>query len=42
MSPSEKGDILARVENQPGHKRKMLAELGIKAPAMFPGPSVTI
>ena len=29
MSPSEKGDILARVERQSGSKRKVLAELGI-------------
>lgn len=29
MSPSEKGDILARVENQSGYKRQVLAELGI-------------
>jgi putative transposase len=29
MSPSEKGDILAQVENQSRHKRKVLAELGI-------------
>ena len=29
MSPSEKGDILARVENQSRHKRQVLAELGI-------------
>ena len=29
MSPSEKGDILAQVENQSGRKRKVLAELGI-------------
>jgi putative transposase len=29
MSPSEKGDILARVENQFRRKRKVLAELGI-------------
>jgi putative transposase len=29
MSPSEKGDILAQVENQSRRKRKVLAELGI-------------
>jgi putative transposase len=29
MSPSEKEDVLIHVENQSGHKRKMLAELGI-------------
>jgi putative transposase len=29
MSPSEKGDILARVENRSGCKRKVLAKLGI-------------
>jgi transposase InsO family protein len=29
MSPSEKGDILAQVENQSRGKRKVLAELGI-------------
>jgi putative transposase len=29
MSPSDKGDILAQAENQPGCKRKMLVELGI-------------
>ena len=29
MSPSEKKDVLIHVENQSGHKRKMLAELGI-------------
>ena len=29
MSPSEKGDILAQVENKTGRKRKVLAELGI-------------
>jgi putative transposase len=29
MSPSEKGDILARVENQSRRKRKVLADLGI-------------
>jgi putative transposase len=29
MSPSEKGDILAQVENQCRRKRKVLAELGI-------------
>jgi len=29
MSPSEKGDIVAKVENQSGRKRKALAELGI-------------
>jgi putative transposase len=29
MSPSEKVDILARVENRSGCKRKVLAELGI-------------
>jgi len=29
MSPSEKGDILAQVENRSGRKRKVLAELGI-------------
>jgi putative transposase len=29
MSPSEKGDILAQVENQSWGKRKVLAELGI-------------
>ena len=29
MIPSEKGDILAQVENQSGRKRKMLTELGI-------------
>jgi putative transposase len=29
MSPSEKGDILAQVENQPGCKQKVLADLGI-------------
>jgi len=29
MSPSEKGDILAQVENQSRRKRKLLAELGI-------------
>jgi putative transposase len=29
MSPSEKGDILAQVENRSGCKRKVLAELGI-------------
>jgi putative transposase len=29
MSPSEKGDILAQVENQPGGKRRALMALGI-------------
>ena len=29
MSPSEKGDIVAQVENQSGCKRKVLAQLGI-------------
>jgi putative transposase len=29
MSPSEKGDVLAQVENQSRRKRKVLAELGI-------------
>lgn len=29
MSPSEKGDIMARVESHSGRKRKVLAELGI-------------
>jgi putative transposase len=35
MSPSEKGDILAQLENQSRRKRKVLAELGISRSSYY-------